>query len=292
MSLNYYLKHRRAFEATFCLMITLLFGLVSATSRIIENVRDGYPSRWIVAQGTELTATLSVLLLIPFLVWFLRVLKLDWSNFRWRILWHIPAFVCFSLAHVALFVALRKIIWSSVGSAYYFGPLLLGLLYEMRKGLLIYVGLVLLILAYQFILDRMQGEAGFIDVETDEKQPYTDQFLVKMLNKEFLVKSDSIDWAQSASNYVLLHCDKRSFPMRQTMSGLAEQLNPRQFVRVHRTAIIYDGPCFTTISNHGDKCDQSTSNQKTMCWCDPEFERADHQHCHSRRMGSIRWCRW
>jgi DNA-binding LytR/AlgR family response regulator len=37
---------------------------------------------------------------------------------------------------------------------------------------------------------------------------------------------------------VLLHCGDRSYPMRQTLSGLAAQLDPAQFVRVHRTAVV------------------------------------------------------
>lgn len=238
MTLDSYLKKRRTFEILFACVMTLLFGLVSATSLIIENIREGIESRWINALGTELTATLAILPLIPVLAWFLRRLGLNWSNFRWRVLWHIPGFICFSLAHIALFVSARKLIWSSVDEVYEFGPVLLGLLYEMRKGLLVYIGLVILIQAYNFILDRLQGEAGFLDSEADERPAHTDQFLVKMLNKQFLVKASSIRWAQSASNYVILHCRNRSYPMRQTLSGLAEQLDPRQFLRVHRTSIV------------------------------------------------------
>jgi len=37
---------------------------------------------------------------------------------------------------------------------------------------------------------------------------------------------------------VLLHCAGRSYPMRQTMSGLLTQLDPQLFLRVHRTAIV------------------------------------------------------
>jgi two-component system LytT family response regulator len=36
----------------------------------------------------------------------------------------------------------------------------------------------------------------------------------------------------------LMNCGQRSYPMRQTLSGLAEQLDPGRFMRVHRTAIV------------------------------------------------------
>lgn len=238
MTLEHYLKRRWMYEAGFVVAVTLLFGVVSATSLIIENVRDGYPSLWQQALATELTATLSVALLVPPLVGFLNRLDLSWSNIRWRILWHIPAFICFSLAHIALFVTARKFLWPLAGETYTFGQLGLGLIYEMRKGLLIYIGLVLMILSYQFILSRLQGEAGMVDSEDGSQATYSDQFLVRMLDKQYLIKGDSIDWIQSASNYVLLHCAGRSYPMRQTLSGLYQQLDPRMFVRVHRTAIV------------------------------------------------------
>lgn len=241
MTLNSYLRRRRLYEFLFTFIMTTLFGLVSATSLIIERIREGEPSRWGLALATELTATWTIMLLIPPLVWFLHKLDLRWDNFKWRILWHVPAYLCFSLSHVALFVSVRKLLWASVDESYQFGPLLLGLLYEMRKGLLIYAGLVLLIQGYRFILDRLHGEADYIgneEGELDAGHSYTRQFLVRMLNKQYLIKADSIDWVQSADNYVILHCGARSYPMRQTLSGLAGQLDPRMFARVHRTAIV------------------------------------------------------
>ncbi len=240
MTLDTYLKHRRRYEAAMLFLMTTLFGLVNATSKIIENVRAGQASDWSAALAAELTGTWAILPLFPLLVWFVDRLNLKWSNVQWRILWHVPAFVCFSLAHVALFVVMRKLLWALAGSSYNFGPVMLGLLYEMRKGFLVYVCLVLAIYGYHFILDRLQGEAGFVDTESDSDyaSTYQHQFLVKMLDKAYLVRSDNIDWIQSAGNYVLLHCAGRSYPMRQTLSGLLTQLDPRLFLRVHRTAIV------------------------------------------------------
>lgn len=117
----------------------------------------------------------------------------------------------------------------------------------MRKDLLVYAGIVLFVYGYTFIISRLQGEAKFLssynvpsealcaEAETEE---YKSQFLVKMLDKEFLVKVDEINWISSASNYVLLNCDTKSYPMRQTLTSLSDQLDPKKFMRVHRTAIV------------------------------------------------------
>ncbi|WP_237132760.1 LytTR family DNA-binding domain-containing protein [Pseudohongiella sp. O18] len=238
MTLKQYLEKRRWYEVAAFVAMTTLFGLVNATSKILERVREGMSADWIPALVSELTGTLAVLPLIPLLVWFIERLNLSWSNVRWRILWHVPAAISFSLAHVALFVAMRKIFWTLAGGSYQFGPLLLGLLYEMRKGLLVYLCMVLLIVSYRFILERLQGEAGFIDAQSDPSPAFRHQFLVSMLDRSYLVKSEQIDWVQSAGNYVLLHCADRSYPMRMTLSGMVSQLDPALFLRIHRTAIV------------------------------------------------------
>jgi len=77
-----------------------------------------------------------------------------------------------------------------------------------------------------------------IDSESESASDYPAQCVVKMLNRQFLVKSACVDWVQSASNYVILHCADRRYPMRQTMTAVSEQLDPQQFVRVHRTAFV------------------------------------------------------
>lgn len=238
MSLEHYLKHRRRYEFTAAFLMLLLFGVVNATTLIIERVREQEDVRWISAFATELSATLVIILLIPLVAAFTQRLNLNWSNVRWRILWHIPGWIVFSLLHVALFVAIRKLMWASIGGSYLFGDLWLGLLYEMRKGLIVYLGIVLMLHTYWFILDRLQGQADVIETDTDSQPDYPAQFVVKMLNRQFLVKADAIDWVQSASNYVILHCADRNYPMRQTMTSVSEQLDPQTFVRVHRTAFV------------------------------------------------------
>lgn len=238
MTLERYLEHRRRYEFLAAFSLLLLFGVVNATTLIIERIREQGPTRWISAFATELSATLVIIVLIPLVAWFVQTLNLSWSNARWRVLWHIPGWIVFNLLHIGLFVAVRKLMWASIGGTYQFGDVWLGLLYEMRKGLIIYLGIVLILHTYWFVLDRLQGQADVIDSESESPSDYPEQFVVKMLNRQFLVKAASVDWVQSASNYVILHCADRSYPMRQTMTAVSEQLNPQRFVRVHRTAFV------------------------------------------------------
>jgi hypothetical protein len=239
MTIATYLEHRRWVEVAAVVSTMFLVAATQTTTEVIDNLRQGLPSDWLAAAAKELTSGVAVLAMLPALVAFLRWLDPRWSNLRWRVLWHVPAFLVFSFGHILLFTLMRILIWAAAGDRYNTGPLGLGLLYEMRKDLLLYLVLVAVVGAYRFILDRLQGEAHFLGSEEADAGPeYRDRFLVKMLDREYLVRVDQVEWIGSASNYVLLHCGGRSYPMRYTLTRLAADLDPVRFLRVHRTAIV------------------------------------------------------
>jgi two-component system, LytTR family, response regulator len=47
-----------------------------------------------------------------------------------------------------------------------------------------------------------------------------------------------IDWAESANNYVQLHCGNKTYLMSSTLNKLEETLSPHGFLRVHRCYLI------------------------------------------------------
>jgi len=53
-----------------------------------------------------------------------------------------------------------------------------------------------------------------------------------------LVDVTTIDWIEAADNYVVLHTGRRTHVLRETLSRLEERLDPEQFVRIHRSAIV------------------------------------------------------
>lgn len=52
------------------------------------------------------------------------------------------------------------------------------------------------------------------------------------------VEVSEIDWVQSEGNYLRLHTGKTSHLVRETLAGLEIQLDPKQFVRIHRSTIV------------------------------------------------------
>lgn len=47
-----------------------------------------------------------------------------------------------------------------------------------------------------------------------------------------------VDWIEAAANYVRLHVRKESFLFRASLAGFEQRLDPKQFVRIHRSTIV------------------------------------------------------
>jgi two-component system, LytTR family, response regulator len=76
---------------------------------------------------------------------------------------------------------------------------------------------------------------------------------VRSGQRTVLVRIEDIDWIESSGNYVTLHVGDQEHLLRETLSELESQLSPRQFVRVHRTAIVnLDRVQSLTPTPHGD----------------------------------------
>jgi two-component system LytT family response regulator len=52
------------------------------------------------------------------------------------------------------------------------------------------------------------------------------------------VNIDEIEWIEAADYYACLHVGRKSFMLRETIKQLAKTLDPRKFVRIHRSVIV------------------------------------------------------
>lgn len=72
----------------------------------------------------------------------------------------------------------------------------------------------------------------------EELKSYASRFLVKDGEKEILLLAEKIDWVEADNYYCRLHSGGRSYMLRETISDLSDRLDPGQFVRIHRSAIV------------------------------------------------------
>ena len=70
------------------------------------------------------------------------------------------------------------------------------------------------------------------------EQRYLERLVVKVGGRVFFLDVNEIDCIQAEGNYVRVHSGPKSYLLRATISGLEAQLDPRVFLRIHRSAIV------------------------------------------------------
>jgi two-component system, LytTR family, response regulator len=68
--------------------------------------------------------------------------------------------------------------------------------------------------------------------------PYLDRLLIRSGQRQALVRIAQIQWIEAEDNYVRLHIEGASHLLRRTMANLLIRLDPKQFRRIHRSAIV------------------------------------------------------
>lgn len=240
MSLATYMRHRSLIE---WLLITVYFGLslvFNVAVELIDQERPGTPFSGLEPWILEGSSSVGLLLMFPALLWFDRRFPLRIGTWRKALPAHFAFSVVFSFGHVLfMYLARQRLFPWLLERPYHWDAWASEFFYEYLKDWRTYFYFLSLIYLYRFVLLRLRGEAGFVDAR-DEPQaaPSPDRFLVKKLGREFLVRTQDIDWIESAGNYVNLHVGQRVYPLRGTMTQTAERLESQGFARVHRQAIV------------------------------------------------------
>lgn len=73
---------------------------------------------------------------------------------------------------------------------------------------------------------------------TEQPIPYLTRFLVKDGAKEILLPVEKIDWIEAAEYYCCLHTNGHRYMVRETVTDLSSKLDPKNFIRIHRSAIV------------------------------------------------------
>jgi two-component system LytT family response regulator len=71
-----------------------------------------------------------------------------------------------------------------------------------------------------------------------EQPSRASRFVARRGQKHYFVRVADIDWIEADGNYLRLVTGDTSHLIRETMKGVEERLDPAQFVRVHRSAIV------------------------------------------------------
>ena len=96
------------------------------------------------------------------------------------------------------------------------------------------------------LLAVLQGTGGGAPAATaapvppagGDSSPYLERIAVEMRGKVRVVPVDQIDYITASGPYAELHVGERTHIIRETMQTLEDRLDPRQFIRVHRSVIV------------------------------------------------------
>ena len=82
-----------------------------------------------------------------------------------------------------------------------------------------------------------QLESLLKKVRADRTQ-FPERLVIKTSGRVVFLKVVDIDWIDAAGNYVKIHSGGEGHMLRETMTGLEERLDPKKFLRIHRSTIV------------------------------------------------------
>ncbi len=86
------------------------------------------------------------------------------------------------------------------------------------------------------LLDYLQ-QTGAATASAAAERP-GDRILVKSSGEIFFLKAEEIDWIEAEGDYMKFHVGGRAHLMRETMARLEARLDPKRFIRIHRSTIV------------------------------------------------------
>lgn len=88
--------------------------------------------------------------------------------------------------------------------------------------------------------DQIMPRQYFEDTVSEESQPdrYMGRILLKIRGRVLLVPVSQICWIGAEENYVRICTGNETHLLRETMTSMEKRLDPRQFLRVHRSTIV------------------------------------------------------
>jgi len=86
--------------------------------------------------------------------------------------------------------------------------------------------------------DKEAAQRLFSLLGSRYQSDYVQRLTVASGGRIVFVSVADIDWIEAEGNYARLHVGRRVYDVRETLQALVEKLDPREFVRIHRSTIV------------------------------------------------------
>lgn len=92
--------------------------------------------------------------------------------------------------------------------------------------------------AREHVTQRRKVGASAAGSAQDPSGGRRNRLMIKSSGRIHFVRMTDIDWCEAQGNYVRVHVGHQEHLVRDTMSHLESELDPQQFVRIHRSTIV------------------------------------------------------
>lgn len=86
--------------------------------------------------------------------------------------------------------------------------------------------------------DKKAAQRLFSLLDSRLQTDYAQRLAVATNGRIMFVAVADIDWIEAEGNYARLHVSRKVFDVRETLQALMEKLDPREFIRIHRSTIV------------------------------------------------------
>jgi two-component system LytT family response regulator len=245
-SKEHFQKHKFTYEmlALFCYLG--INATINATTVLMEEAREARSSFHVWEPFVwEYSSALATFFIFPLIAWFMRTYPWNWQTTKSSIGRYIVAAISYGILHIFLLVAMREIVYLPTANDYQFATgfqqFLFEFLYELRKDIWSFCFFVAMIGVYRYTIAQWLGDVQSItnklgnEIDAQQAQSLASILLVKKLGKEFLIKTETIEWVEACGNYANLHIKHEIYPMRTTMADFIFKSRSYGFIRVHRS---------------------------------------------------------
>ncbi len=222
--------HKRTLLETlgWVLLVGILWGTDLAAKFSARN-QSGVGLDDFTLISEQVTSALAVLMMVPFLIQWLKLFPFSRELWARAVIGHTIGTVFFAFGHFALMVLFRSLWYGLHGRNYIWrDPFVNNLLTEYQKDIKIYIGFVMVIVAYQL----------YTRSRSDPPESSPERLVVQSGSGDVLLRFDEIDYLEAARNYVSVHQDDREYVIRETMTNVVDRLPASRFVRTHRSYIV------------------------------------------------------
>jgi hypothetical protein len=204
---------------------------------IADDARRGVTTSFGWSFAVQATSHVVIAALVPAIYWMQR--QYPFSQPR-NVAVHVVALLAFSLVHTLGMGALRLLWFTAIlGEVYRFPITAERLAYEFAKDVFSYGMMNVGIMAFDYLFRRTPVALPVPAPPTAVPATTPERFAVrKRGGSEVMVEVADIDWIEASGNYAILHVGGETFEIRSSLSKLEAELDPRRFVRVHKSHVV------------------------------------------------------